>query len=127
VHQYHGHRSSSGIRNLTHIAARLQPGPGGNPNVRPGSQQHLHPEWLPNRTEIQHLHSLRYLACKNATTLYVADEGRGHYTYSATPLPFGIYTMAAAQKTAGLQKWILVSGTWKLTYTLQAGLALETS
>jgi hypothetical protein len=35
-----------------------------------------------------------------------------------------MYTGAAAQTTAGLQKWILNSGTWSLVYTLQAGLNL---
>jgi hypothetical protein len=60
----------------------------------------------------------------DANTLYVSDEGNGDTTYSATPLPLGMFTKAAAQKTAGLQKWTLVSGTWKLAYTLQAGLGL---
>jgi hypothetical protein len=57
----------------------------------------------------------------NATTLYVADEGNGDNTYSN-----GMYTTAAAQTTAGLQKWIFsaASGTWSLAYTLQAGLDL---
>jgi hypothetical protein len=57
----------------------------------------------------------------NATTLYVADEGDGSNTYSN-----GIYTDAAAQTTAGLQKWIFnaASGEWSLAYTLQAGLGL---
>ena len=54
-------------------------------------------------------------------TLYVADEGSGDNTYSSTS---GIYTTAGAQKTAGLQKWIFTSGSWKLAYTLQAGLNL---
>ena len=57
----------------------------------------------------------------DANTLYVADEGNGDTTYSAAT---ATYTKAAAQKTAGLQKWILVSGTWQLAYTLQAGLNL---
>jgi hypothetical protein len=61
----------------------------------------------------------------NATTLYVADEGNGDNTFTpasgATPAK---YTKAAGQKTAGLQKWVLSSGTWKLAYTLQAGLDL---
>jgi len=48
----------------------------------------------------------------NANTLYVADEGDG--------------TMADAgtSTTAGLQKWILTNGTWKLAYVLQNGLNL---
>ncbi len=57
----------------------------------------------------------------NATTLYVADEGNG--TTGTTAANF--YAPAAAQTTAGLQKWILdSSGTWKLAYTLNAGLEL---
>jgi hypothetical protein len=57
----------------------------------------------------------------NATTLYVADEGNGDNTYSN-----GMYTTAAAQTTAGLQKWVFsaASGKWSLAYTLQAGLNL---
>jgi hypothetical protein len=57
----------------------------------------------------------------NATTLYVADEGNGDNTFAG-----GMYSKAAAQKTAGLQKWVFDSGTsqWKLAYTLENGLAL---
>jgi hypothetical protein len=57
----------------------------------------------------------------NSTTLYVADEGNGDNTYSSAS---GMYTKAAAQTTAGLQKWTLVNGSWKLAYTLQNGLNL---
>jgi hypothetical protein len=57
----------------------------------------------------------------NATTLYVADEGTGDTTFSAAS---GTYTAAAAQTTAGLQKWVLSGGTWKLAYTLSGGLHL---
>jgi hypothetical protein len=46
----------------------------------------------------------------NASTLYVADEGNGANT---TP---------GSDTYAGLEKWSLVSGTWKLDYTLQTGL-----
>ena len=57
----------------------------------------------------------------NANTLYVADEGNGDNTYSN-----GMYTVAAAQTTAGLQKWIFdsTSGQWNLAYVLQSGLQL---
>ena len=57
----------------------------------------------------------------NSTTLYVADEGNGDNTYSN-----GMYTVAAGQKTAGLQKWIFDPNAqqWNLAYTLQAGLQL---
>ncbi len=57
----------------------------------------------------------------NATTLYVADEGNGTTTFAS-----GQFTAAAAQTTAGLQKWVFDSGlgAWKLAYVLQAGLNL---
>jgi hypothetical protein len=39
--------------------------------------------------------------------------------------PFGDGTLAdAASGTGGLQKWVLVGGTWQLAYTLTAGLNL---
>ena len=60
----------------------------------------------------------------NPTTLYVADEGNGDNTFSSTT---GTYTAAAAQTTAGLQKWVFgypVPGQWNLAYTLQSGLGL---
>jgi len=59
----------------------------------------------------------------DANTLYVADEGNGDNTYDSSS---GMYTGAAAQTTAGLQKWTFNSstGTWSLAYVLQAGLAL---
>jgi uncharacterized protein (TIGR03437 family) len=50
----------------------------------------------------------------NATTLYVGDEGDG------------VVADAAGSKTAGLQKWSLVSGTWQMDYVLQNGLNLGT-
>src|SRR6516225_10163534 len=57
----------------------------------------------------------------NANTVYIADEGNGDNTYSN-----GMYTVAAAQTTAGLQKWIFDSGMgqWNLAYVLQSGLQL---
>jgi len=48
----------------------------------------------------------------NANTLYVADEGDG------------VLADAAGSTTAGLQKWILSGGTWKMAYVLQNGLNL---
>ena len=48
----------------------------------------------------------------NATTLYVGDEGDG------------VLANAAGSKTAGLQKWTLVNGTWQMAYVLQNGLSL---
>jgi hypothetical protein len=50
----------------------------------------------------------------NATTLYVADEGDG------------VVADAAGSIYAGLQKWSLAGGTWKLDYVLQNGLNLGT-
>jgi uncharacterized protein (TIGR03437 family) len=50
----------------------------------------------------------------NANTVYVADEGDG------------VIADAAGSKTAGLQKWSLVSGTWQMDYVLQNGLNLGT-
>jgi len=59
----------------------------------------------------------------DANTLYVADEGDG-YTGSTD-----LYTHAAQQSTAGLQKWVYNAGakSWQLAYTLQNGLNLGTS
>ena len=56
----------------------------------------------------------------DANTLYVADEGDG-YTGGTD-----LYTHAAAQTMAGLQKWVFNATTksWNLAYTLQAGLGL---
>jgi hypothetical protein len=56
----------------------------------------------------------------NAHTLYLADEGDG-FTGGAD-----LYTHAAAQTTAGLQKWVLnqTTGRWTLAYTITNGLGL---
>lgn len=54
-------------------------------------------------------------------TLYVANEGNADTTYSAAG---GVFTAAAAQAGAGLQKWVRTAGTWHLAYTLQNGLDL---
>ncbi len=58
----------------------------------------------------------------NATTLYVADEGDGYA--GGTDL----YTHAAAQTTAGLQKWILntATNTWQMAYVIKNGLNIGT-
>lgn len=48
----------------------------------------------------------------NATTMYVADEGTGDTTDQT--------------QNAGLQKWSLVNGVWKLDYTLKANLIGQT-
>jgi hypothetical protein len=55
----------------------------------------------------------------NATTLYVCDEGDGTLV---TPSINGNVASAASQATAGIQKWILSNGTWKMAYVLQKGL-----
>lgn len=56
----------------------------------------------------------------DANTLYVADEGDG-FTGGTD-----LFTHAAAQTTAGLQKWVFDKSkkTWSLAYTLQNGLNL---
>jgi hypothetical protein len=55
----------------------------------------------------------------DANTLYVCDEGDGTLV---TPALNGNVADAATQATAGVQKWSLVNGTWKLLYILQNGL-----
>ena len=57
----------------------------------------------------------------NRNTLYVADEGNGDNTFTTAS---GTYSAAAAQTTAGLQKWVLDGTSWHLAYTLSAGLNL---
>jgi hypothetical protein len=56
----------------------------------------------------------------DAHTVYIADEGDG-YTGGTD-----LYTHAAAQTTAGLQKWVFNSatGNWTLAYVLQTDLDL---
>jgi hypothetical protein len=56
----------------------------------------------------------------NATTVYVADEGDGYAG------GLDLYAHAAAQTTAGLQKWVFdsVSQSWKRAYTLRKNLLL---
>lgn len=58
----------------------------------------------------------------DANTVYVADEGDG-YTGGTD-----LYTHAAAQTNAGLEKWVFDSSTktWNLAYTLTNGLNLGT-
>jgi hypothetical protein len=57
----------------------------------------------------------------DANTLYVADEGNGTNTYSTTT---ATYTAAAAQTTAGLQKWVFNGTQWTMAYVLTNGLDL---
>src|ERR1700728_205786 len=57
----------------------------------------------------------------NADTVYVADEGNGTATYDPAT---GTYSAAAAQTTAGLQKWVFNGTQWNLAYTLSTGLNL---
>lgn len=56
----------------------------------------------------------------DANTVYVADEGDG-YTGGTD-----LYTHAAAQTNAGLEKWVFDASTktWNLAYTLTSGLNL---
>jgi hypothetical protein len=58
----------------------------------------------------------------DANTLYVADEGDG-YAGGAD-----LYTHAAAQTTAGLQKWVFNASTktWQMAYVLKNGLGIGT-
>ena len=53
----------------------------------------------------------------------MADEGNGDATFDPST---GTYTAAAAQTSAGLQKWVLDGTSWQLAYTLSAGLNLGT-
>src|SRR3984957_17007778 len=55
----------------------------------------------------------------NASTLYVCDEGDGTLV---TPAVNGNVADAATLANAGVQKWRLVNGTWKMDYVLQNGL-----
>lgn len=55
----------------------------------------------------------------DANTLYVCDEGDGTLV---TPAVNGNVATAAAQATAGLQKWVLQDGTWTRVYVLNDGL-----
>jgi hypothetical protein len=57
----------------------------------------------------------------NPDTLYVAQEGDGDTTFDPAT---DTYTAAAAQTTAGLQKWVRTNGTWHLAYTMANGLHL---
>jgi hypothetical protein len=57
----------------------------------------------------------------DSKTVYIADEGSGDNTFAGTT-----YTNAAAQTTAGLQKYVFneATGAWQYAYTLSAGLNL---
>jgi hypothetical protein len=59
----------------------------------------------------------------NKDTLYVADEGDG---YDGTAASADMDSHAAAQTTAGLQKWVFnhQQKTWQLAYVIQNGLNL---
>jgi hypothetical protein len=52
-------------------------------------------------------------------TLYVCDEGDGTLV---SPAVNGNVADATTLATAGVQKWSLVNGTWKMDYVLQDGL-----
>ena len=54
----------------------------------------------------------------NANTLYVCDEGDGMFV----PAVNGNVATPYAQSTAGVQKWILVSGVWHMAYVMNSGL-----
>jgi hypothetical protein len=57
----------------------------------------------------------------NANTLYVCDEGDGTLV---SPAVNGNVATTDAQTTAGVQKWILVSGVWQLAYVMNDGLKI---
>jgi hypothetical protein len=55
----------------------------------------------------------------NSSTLYVCDEGDGTLV---SPAVNGNVATPDAQATAGVQKWILVNGSWQLAYVMNNGL-----
>ena len=55
----------------------------------------------------------------DANTLYVCDEGDGTLV---TPAVNGNVATPYSQAAAGIQKWLLVDGTWQLAYILNGGL-----
>jgi hypothetical protein len=55
----------------------------------------------------------------NANTLYVCDEGDGTLV---SPAVNGNVATTYAQATAGVQKWIPVSGVWHMAYVMNTGL-----
>jgi hypothetical protein len=55
----------------------------------------------------------------NASTLYVCDEGDGTLV---SPAVNGNVATTDAQTTAGVQKWILLNGSWQLAYVMNKGL-----
>ncbi len=55
----------------------------------------------------------------NPNTLYVCDEGDGTLV---SPAVNGNVATPYAQATAGVQKWILVNGTWQMAYVMNSGL-----
>ena len=57
----------------------------------------------------------------NASTLYVCDEGDGNFV---TPAVNGNVATQDSQKNAGIQKWILVNGSWQLAYVMNQGLKI---
>ena len=82
----------------------------------------MYAEGLPDGAQEQRRRFRSGVWFANATTLYVADEGNGDNTYDAAS---GKYTTAAAQTTAGLQKWVFdgsAHGSWNTPCT--AGLDL---
>ncbi len=60
----------------------------------------------------------------NDTTLYVCNEGDLIYTADQTINGQVNVADAGTLSSAGLQKWVLVDGTWTLEYTIQNGLNL---
>jgi hypothetical protein len=73
----------------------------------------------PNFTPVNYPFGLWFA---DANTLYVADEGDGYAG------PDNIYTHAAAQTNAGLEKWVFnsTSNSWQMAYVLTNGLEIGT-
>jgi hypothetical protein len=55
----------------------------------------------------------------NEKTLYVCDEGDGTLV---SPAVNGNVATPYAQTTAGVQKWILMNGSWQMAYVMNSGL-----
>jgi hypothetical protein len=63
----------------------------------------------------------------NSTTVYVPDEGSGIYSDITTLLANPGSKLVNGQEFAGLDKYSLVNGTWKLDYVLSLGLNIGQS
>ena len=78
---------------------------------------------FPTALEVHHRRSRS--GCGSPTRTRCTWPTRATAT-TPTPRRPARYTTAAAQTTAGLQKWVLQDGSWQLAYTLTSGLNLGT-